>query len=689
MLGSLKMKLVVPIAGLVAVMVVMIIVFFSVVTASRTNTAAEERMAAATQAVRAYMSSLEQQTFISVMALGGSAELIRRIDEGDRLGVWQYLIDQKTLWGVTSIIVTDTEGRAFARSALRDLYGDDVSGGPSISAGLRRETVTLYMPTPTAPLVMTSAAPILERGRLVGTVAVNFDVATSGFVDRIRNTFDVDVTVFAGTTSVASTLIDPQTADRAVGLAASSDIAAEVFRDGRNAFRQEDLFGVPYRSYYFPLRGAAGNSVGMVFIGISQEQAVATNTAAVRNAFIAGILLFLIVTGMVIFFVSRILKPIRLMTMTLDEAAKGDLTKRLPEQGNDELAQASRSFNQTMEALRKMIVAIKGQTGTLDEIGSDLTDNMSKTATAMNQIAVHIHNIKGRVLNQSSSVTQTNATMEQVTANISKLSGNVERQTGAVSEAASALEQMIANIKSVTSTLVKNAANVESLKKSSDTGRNSLQEVAEDIQEIARESEGLLEINAVMENIASQTNLLSMNAAIEAAHAGDAGRGFAVVADEIRKLAESSGEQSKTIGTVLKKIAESIGKITRSTENVLNNFEAIDLGVKTVAEQEEVIQYAMEEQGQGSKQVLQASGQVGEITQQVKGEAQEMQEGSKEVIQESRNLERVTQEIANGMNEMAAGAEQVNKAVSNVSTLSGKTQENISSLVQAVSRFKV
>jgi methyl-accepting chemotaxis protein len=136
---------------------------------------------------------------------------------------------------------------------------------------------------------------------------------------------------------------------------------------------------------------------------------------------------------------------------------------------------------------------------------------------------------------------------------------------------------MMTNIQMLVGTLVKNAGNVRDLMEASASGRNGLEKVAANSKEIARESEGILEINAVMENIASQTNLLSMNAAIEAAHAGEAGKGFAVVADEIRKLAESSGEQSKTIGTVLKKIKDSIDKITRSTENVLEKFEAIGL----------------------------------------------------------------------------------------------------------------
>jgi len=401
---------------------------------------------------------------------------------------------------------------------------------------------------------------------------------------------------------------------------------------------------------------------------------------------VAGVVIGVIIAMVIANFVT---KPITLLTKALKNVAGGDLTTRLPDQGKDEVGEASLSYNISMDEFSKMISSIKKQASALSDIGADLASNMTETASAMNQIAANIQSIKGRVLNQSASVTETNATMEQVTVNINKLSGQVDSQTGAVSQASSALEQMIANIQSVTATLVKNVENVQALQESSNTGRSSLQEVASDIQEIARESEGLLEINAVMENIASQTNLLSMNAAIEAARAGESGKGFAVVAGEIRQLAENSSAQSKTIGAVLKKIKESIDKITRSTDNVLNKFELIDQGVKTVVEQEEIIRAAMEEQSHGGKQVLTAAGQVGEITGQVRGSSIEMLEGSKEVISESKNLEKATQEITNGVNEMAAGAEQVNKAVNTVNDLSGRTKENISTLAQSVSRFKV
>jgi methyl-accepting chemotaxis protein len=400
----------------------------------------------------------------------------------------------------------------------------------------------------------------------------------------------------------------------------------------------------------------------------------------------------LVISALIVSFIAAsIARPIVKVSLTLKDISEGegDLTKQIEISSKDEIGDLAHYFNLTLEKIRNLVVVIKKQAGTLFDIGNDLASNMTETASAINEITANIQNIKTRVINQSASVTETNATMEQITVNINKLNEHIDNQTASVSQSSSAIEEMLANIQSVTKSLIKNSENVKDLANASEVGRTGLQDVAADIQEIARESEGLLEINGVMENIASQTNLLSMNAAIEAAHAGEAGKGFAVVADEIRKLAESSGEQSKTISTVLKKIKGSIDKITGSTDEVLNKFEAIDLGVRTVSDQEENIRNAMEEQGAGSRQILEAIGKLNEITRQVKSGSTEMLEGSKEVISESKNLEMVTQEISSGMNEMGAGADQINIAVTQVNTISGENKENIDRLVQEVSRFKV
>jgi methyl-accepting chemotaxis protein len=411
----------------------------------------------------------------------------------------------------------------------------------------------------------------------------------------------------------------------------------------------------------------------------------------IRFTVILALVMVIIASGTAFLVISLSINPVTQVTLTLKDISEGegDLTKTIKAAGNDEISDLARYFNQTLEKIRRLIITIKNHTGTLSAIGGDLAANMTETAAAINEIAANIHNINSRVINQSAGITETNATMEQITLNIEKLNKEVERQTSSVSQSSSAIEEMLANIQSVTQTLIKNTGNMQELMEASEVGKGGLQEVAADIQEIARESEGLLEINAVMENIASQTNLLSMNAAIEAAHAGEAGKGFAVVADEIRKLAENSGEQSKTISAVLKKIKDSIDKIIKSTNDVLNKFEAIDGGVKTVAEQEAHVLTAMEEQGAGSHQILDALGLLSDVTQRVKSGSVQMLEGSKEVIQESKQLELGAHEIAGGMNEMAAGASQINTAVIQVNDISGKNKDHIEILVKELSRFKV
>ena len=438
----------------------------------------------------------------------------------------------------------------------------------------------------------------------------------------------------------------------------------------------------------FPL-GNSGYSIS-VMVGQGEDIMMYEVNRLTQYTLIAAAIA-LIGTALILFFVlDRMTKPISVVTDTLRDISEGegDLTVVLAVHSNDEIGEMSMYFNRTIDKIKALIVLMKEEIEVLTGIGSDLTSNMNQTAAAVNEITANIQSINGRVINQSASVSETNATMEQLLTNINKLDGHVEKQSNNVNVASSAIEEMAANIRSVTDTLIKNGANVKSLLEASEVGRAGLNEVVEDIQEIARESEGLLEINAVMENIASQTNLLSMNAAIEAAHAGELGKGFAVVADEIRKLAESSSEQSKTIGGVLKKMKNSVDKITASTSNVLSKFEAIDSGVKVVAQQEENIRCAMEEQEVGSRQIVEGVIQITEITRQVKDGSGEMLSGTKEVIRESENLEKATQEIKSGMTEMSTGADQINVAVNHVNDISTKNRNAIELLRKEVNRFK-
>ncbi|MDR0708691.1 MAG: methyl-accepting chemotaxis protein, partial [Spirochaetaceae bacterium] len=424
-------------------------------------------------------------------------------------------------------------------------------------------------------------------------------------------------------------------------------------------------------------------------VGVSHDTIMAPIYRMILLSVVIGVLTIVLMSAGVIFTARSISRPIAYTMTVLKDISEGDLTRQVAVSSKDELGDLARYLNFTIEKIRSLIVSIKKEADALAQTGSDLATNMTETAAAINQITENIQSVKSQVGNQSESVKSTGLIMGEVMANIEALNGQVQKQTDCVSQSSSAIEQMLANIQSVTNTLVKNVESVNSLEESSEVGRGGLQEVASDIQEIARESAGLLEINAVMENIASQTNLLSMNAAIEAAHAGEAGKGFAVVAGEIRKLAESSGQQSKTISGVLKRIKASIDKITKSTDAVLQKFEAIGEGIQTVADQETNVRNAMEEQGTGSKNILEAVGSLNEITGEVKSGAQVMLDGSRQVISESKTLEDLTAGITSGMNEMAAGANEIDSAVNHVNDISISNKKQIETLLGEVSKFKV
>ncbi|OHD81835.1 MAG: hypothetical protein A3J97_04245 [Spirochaetes bacterium RIFOXYC1_FULL_54_7] len=409
-----------------------------------------------------------------------------------------------------------------------------------------------------------------------------------------------------------------------------------------------------------------------------------TNIIILSTGFILVIVAIWVLAG-------SLLKPLQTTRLALQEIAQGegDLTKTLVIRSRDEMGILAESFNTFVSNLGTIIAGIRDELARLQGLGTELAGNMDQTSAAIIQINSNIESVGRSFGQQHGAVSEVSSTVEEIVGNIASLNRLVEEQTNHLGTSASAVEQMVANMQSITKNVDISMTAFTKLQDVSEQGYDRLSAVTETIGHIATQSRGLEETNDVIKSIASQTNLLAMNAAIEAAHAGDAGRGFAVVADEIRKLAEDTAARSKDISEVLQALTDLIQSAVDLSSDAGHSFESVRSSVQEVNTRQRDIRNAVEEQSEGNQLVLDSVEKLRRISAEVESGSHEMSTGSNAILRSVHTLADATGEIQRAMDEISSGTADINHSVMQVTELSKRTMTGIETVEASVHRFKV
>ena len=413
-------------------------------------------------------------------------------------------------------------------------------------------------------------------------------------------------------------------------------------------------------------------------------------TNLIKTFVIIALCQLIIAISLGVLIARNITRPINHVIDALKNIAQGegDLTIELPASGKDETSVLSSYFNQTILKLKNSIQKVGADSREMESVGSDLESNMVSVSEVVSNITAGIEDLKKRFVEQEESVSGTAAAIEHIIKTLRGLDESIGQQAAMITESSTSFDKMTHSIDTVGENVVETREAIRNLSAATNDGRETLAKANEVSQRISDASGDLIEAGAVIENIASQTNLLAMNAAIEAAHAGEAGKGFAVVASEIRKLAEESSAQGKKISITLKNLSAEIKALADSASGAVEKFNIISGYSKGLSGSIEGVVQAMDEQEENGKIIWGIINDVTGITNEVKSGSGDMLADGEKVVSATKRLDDLTRILRENIENIASQTELINEAAQESLEIAVKNKQSIDGLVLEVGKFK-
>ncbi len=424
---------------------------------------------------------------------------------------------------------------------------------------------------------------------------------------------------------------------------------------------------------------------------VNDEQVHVTtkNTQIVVSALgaIIGLGIVIIVFILITSITFRIRKVTKIVT-TLG-TGDADLTVRLKTKSRDEMGQLLRAVNVFLSKFHSIMTTIKDSEQNLTNAGNNLTTEINTTTSTMNQMSTNIAFVNKEVKTQTESVENSTKTITSISNDIESFDNLIQNQAASVTEASAAVEQMIGNISSVDKSVIQLVNEFSQLQENAINGINKNTIVNVLIQKISEQSAAMLEANTIVRNIASQTNMLAMNAAIEAAHAGVAGQGFSVVADEIRRLAENSGEQSKKMSNELTEIQNNIDSVVHAASESEVSFSNVSEKINLTGSLLKQIHDAMQEQDIGSKQILDALRNMNDNTSTVRNASRNMSRDGESILNDANTIKETMTNIKQTIEQINSGTNFITSNTENLTLISETLSKAITKINNDVDKFKV